>query len=85
MEKDGDGHWYEDEDWMGHGDWVGNDDGEMGYDGQEDDQEEQEVRGSDRWEDARGLREFEEEEEEEDVVPVVQRKRKLVKSGMLFL
>jgi len=82
MEKDGDGHRYEDEDWMGHSDWVGNDDGEMGYDGQEDDQEEQGDRGSGRWEDARGLRGF---DEEEDVVPVAQRKRKLVTTGMLFL
>jgi len=65
----------------GTGDWVGNDDGEMVYDGQEDDQEEQGVRGSDRWEDARGLRGF----DEEDVVPVVHRKRELVTSGMLFL
>jgi len=75
MEKDGDGHRYEDEDWMGHGD------GEMEYGGQDDDQEEHRVRGLDRWEDARGLRGF----EEEDMVPVVQRKRKLVTSGMLFL
>jgi len=56
--------------------------GEMGYGGQDGDQEEQGVRGSDQWEDARGLRGF---DEEEDAVPVVQKRRKLVTSGMLFL
>jgi len=54
--------------------------GEMGYDGQDDDQEEQGVRGSGRWEDARGLRGF----DEEDAEPVVQKKCKLVTSGMVF-
>jgi len=46
-QEDGDGHRDEDGDWMGHSDWGDNDDGEMGYDGQEDDQEEQGVGGSD--------------------------------------
>lgn len=77
-----DGHSGED-DWMRHGDWTNAKDGEMGYGGRDYDQEEQGVGGSDQWEDERVLGGFDDDDEEEAVL-AVQRKRKLVTSGMKF-
>ena len=42
-----DGHSNEDKDWMWHGNWTNSNDGEMGYGGQDYDQEEQGIGGSD--------------------------------------